>query len=315
MSSMTPHVRKLAQRSIDEYYNAYTFFAWPEALPRDCYWMSPELLSPFGTEIFDGLSQEQRHTLSQAELCNFFSITIHGERDLLAGVVPLLERDAADELSEYLHHFVKEENEHQWFFATFCRKYFGTILRPIGPPAAASPHPPDIAAFVTFAQILMFEEVGVFYNQKLAADERLPAIVREINRVHYADESRHIAFGRLYVKELHRALLGKYPADRLRELHDYIEAYLWWIGESFFSPDVYKQVGLKGYATRQRLLGDEAVRGRLSAAFARSRRLISQLRATLEPPDAAAERGGPEPAPDLDSDLEPALEPARPGPA
>ncbi len=55
--------------------------------------MSPELLSPpFGTEIFDGLTQEQRHTLSQAELCNFFSITIHGERDLLAGVVPPPER-------------------------------------------------------------------------------------------------------------------------------------------------------------------------------------------------------------------------------
>jgi hypothetical protein len=289
MSSMTPHVRKLAQRSIDEYYNAYTFFSWPDSLPRDCYWMSPELLSPFGTEIFDNLSQDQRHTLSQAELCNFFSITIHGERDLLAGVVPLLEIDAADEISEYLHHFVKEENEHQWFFAKFCRTYFETILRPIGPPAPASPHPPDIAAFVTFAQILMFEEIGVFYNQKMAADERLPEIVREINRVHYIDESRHIAFGRLYVKELHRPLVDRYPEPQLRALHDYIEAYLWWIGESFFSPDVYKQAGLKGYATRQRLLGDEAVRARRSAAFERSRRLISQLRSTLAPPGAVAE--------------------------
>jgi hypothetical protein len=256
--------------------------------------MSPELLSPFGTEIFDSLSQEQRHALSQAELCNFFSITIHGERDLLAGVVPLLELDAADEISEYLHHFVKEENEHQWFFATFCRKYFDTILRPIGPPAPASPHPPDIAAFVTFAQILMFEEVGVFYNQKMAADECLPEIVREINRVHYIDESRHIAFGRLYVKELHRSLLDRYPAAQLRDLHDYIEAYLWWIGESLFSPDVYKQAGLKGYATRQRLLGDEAVRRRLSAAFERSRRLIDQLRSALEPLGTTAERPDPD---------------------
>jgi hypothetical protein len=103
---MTPHERKLA--------------------PRDCYWMSPELLSPFGTEVFDALSQDQRHTLSPAELWN-------------------------------------------------------------------------------------------------------------------------------HVKALHGSLIDKYPARRLRELHDYIESYLWWVGESLFSPDAYNQVALKGYATRQRL--------------------------------------------------------------
>ena len=42
---------RLSSMSIEDYYNPYRVFQWPDSLPADMWWMSPDLMSTYGTEV------------------------------------------------------------------------------------------------------------------------------------------------------------------------------------------------------------------------------------------------------------------------
>jgi hypothetical protein len=62
------------------------------------------------------------------ECANFFSLTLQGERPLVAGISDRLysKRVTAD-ATEYLHHFLDEENKHMVMFGMFLNRYVGKV--------------------------------------------------------------------------------------------------------------------------------------------------------------------------------------------
>src|SRR2546422_11238359 len=77
---------RLSAQSIEDYYNPYKTFDWPDSLPGDLWWMSPELLTIAGSEFEDELDLAQRQRLSRFESVNFYSLNVHGIRELLIEV-------------------------------------------------------------------------------------------------------------------------------------------------------------------------------------------------------------------------------------
>src|SRR3954453_18913057 len=77
---------RLSAISRESRYDAFTAFEWPQSLPDDGYWMSPELLSCYDTPIWASLDDERRVRLSQREAVNFFSLNVELIRDLIAEV-------------------------------------------------------------------------------------------------------------------------------------------------------------------------------------------------------------------------------------
>ena len=251
---------RLAQLSTDTFYNPYQVFDWPAEVPAGQFWMSPELISLYGTPDMERLSPAELLGLSRWESINFYSANVHGIRDLLLAVLRRTYHADFEPYSDYFSHFIGEENAHMWFFAQFCLRYGGKIYKnknlPFGRPA-----PPDIQDFITFAQILIFEDIGHFYNARLKDDERLPPIVRQLNRVHYEDEARHIAMGRELVAGCHERLREKYPADALRQVEDYVCRYVKLSIESYYNPEAYVDAGLdEPYRLRERVLRHPARR-------------------------------------------------------
>lgn len=244
----------LSELSVEQYYNPYKTFVWPERLPRDSYWMSPDLISLVGTPRWEELDQQQRWRLSQCEAVNFFSFNVHGIKGLLAHALSVIHTTEFEDISEYLHHFIGEENEHMWFFAQFCNRYGGKIY--------ALPQlnfqgfeEPDIDHFVAFAKMLLAEQIGDYYNLFMKDDASLHPLVRQINRIHHEDESRHISMGRKIVKVLHEELVGKYSPKRLQEVEDYLRRYMMFLLESFYNPRAYRDAGLaEPYELRRQLL-------------------------------------------------------------
>ena len=114
---------RLTNKSIDDYYNPYKLFEWPESLPDDMWWMSPDLTTTYGTPIAERLSQDQLYALSKFESVNFYSLNVHGIRELLIEVTRRIHTKGFETPSEFFHHFIGEENEHMWFFAEFCKRY------------------------------------------------------------------------------------------------------------------------------------------------------------------------------------------------
>jgi len=244
---------RLIHVSRANHYNVYQAFDWPDALPGDRPWMSPELLSLHGTEDSERLSDDQRLALSRHEACWFFSLNVHGIRELLLEVVKRIHAAGFEGESEYFHHFIGEENQHMWFFAQFCRRY-GKLYPDKRLKLADQPEV-DLQAFTVFARILVFEELVDHFNARMANDDALPALLQQLNRAHHREESRHIAFGRMLLVSLHARLRERYSPERLAALEVYLRRYMTASVQSLYNPSVYRDAGLLDpYGLRVRLL-------------------------------------------------------------
>ena len=253
-------LERLGEKSAEDYYNPYRTFTWADSLPEDAYWMSPDLLTVHGTAVADELDERQLMQLSKWESINFYSLNVHGIRELLIEVVQRVHRSGFEAPSEFFHHFIGEENEHMWFFAEFCNRYGGKIYT--SPSLKVdTPTDPAVENFLVFARILLFEEIVDHYNLRMAEDPSLHETIRQVNRVHHRDESRHIAFRRELVSLLYGRIRERLSESELREVEAYLKRYIVFSLNSLYSPQAYRDAGLPDpLGIRSRLLADPARR-------------------------------------------------------
>lgn len=250
---------RLSAMSREKRYDVYEIFDWPESLPRDAYWMSPELTTCYGTDVWRELDETARITLSHSEAVNFFSLNVHLIRDLVAEVANRIYTTRYPGLSEFFHDFIHEENEHMWFFARFCQLYGGKLYpskKLVGDSSSRNEVVRDLAVF---GRILIAEELCDVFNVRMAHDSRLPPIAQQINAVHHSDESRHIAFGRQVMRALHEEAAERATAEEIREVGRYLARYVSLCLRSLYNPTMYADAGLAEAATlRGRMLADPA---------------------------------------------------------
>ncbi|BDH05486.1 MULTISPECIES: diiron oxygenase [Streptomyces] len=269
---------RLEAMAESDYYNPYTIFDWPESLETDRPWMSEDLVTLAGTEEWGRLTRDQQLALTRFEAVNFFSLNVHGIRELLSEVVLRIHTKTYADASEFLHHFIGEENEHMWFFGTFCLKYGGKVY-----PAVPQVGPGRIEGvgdaateLVIFARILIFEELVDYFNARMATDDSLPPIAQEINRVHHQDESRHVAFGRHLFTQLLDQVKESRPED-IPVLANYLETYLEYSVRSLYNPAVYRDAGLdQPLELRRRLLEHPARHAAHAAILNRTRKFLAR---------------------------------------
>ena len=164
MSDMARIIDRLVQRSVNEYYNPYQHFEWPPSIDEGDLWMSEPLISVYGTPIYENLDRPQKLCLAKWESVNFYSMNVHGIRELLLEVVNRVHVPGFEEPSRFFHHFIGEENEHMYFFAKFCTNYGGKIY-PTKKIKIRENKDQDIENIIVFSRILIFEEIVDFYNK------------------------------------------------------------------------------------------------------------------------------------------------------
>ena len=241
MSELAATVDRLCKLSREQVTSPWQI-DWPDELPADAWYFPPELISVRGTYAFEQLDEPTRKKLSLLEAANFFSLNIHGERALIAGLSDRLYRQRTGAITPYLHHFLEEENRHMVYFGEFCTRYARVY------PEKKLPFEREFAAgeedFLFFAKVMVFEEVVDVYNQRMAADERLHPLVCRINELHHRDELRHLAFGRKLVELLwkeHAPTWNNEVVNRVRETLSQYFAATW---REYHNPDVYRDAGL-----------------------------------------------------------------------
>lgn len=247
---------RLVAMSERDYYNPYRLFDWPDTIVQDAYWMSPELMTVHGTAVGDRLDEAQLKALSKWESVNFYSLNVHGIRELLTAIIARIHTPGFGLPSEYFHHIIGEENEHMWFFATFCLRYAGKVY-PDKSLSFAGPGIAEAETFLIFARLLIFEELVDVFNQRMGADDRLHPTIQQINSVHHQDESRHIAFGRQIVGLLHAELRRTLSVEQLASLEAYLKRYMRVSAESLCNPAMFADAGIPDpYGMRRATLAD-----------------------------------------------------------
>jgi hypothetical protein len=235
---------RLVEDSTDHYYNPYKRFEWVDALKDEQWWMSPALMSVHGTPWAEKLDEEQLMRLSKWESINFFSLNIHGIRELLIEVTRRIHTPGFEVASEFFHRFLGEENSHMWFFAQFCLRYGPKIYPDKALRQADVSHDQEVASFLVFARILIFEELVDHFNIRMGKDSSLHALIREINQAHHDDEWRHIVMGRKLVEQLYEPLRIRGDQAVLRYVDDYLRRYMVSSVQSLYNPTVYRDAGL-----------------------------------------------------------------------
>jgi len=240
--SFEASTHRLIQRSTGAGANRHAGFAWSPRAP-DRLAMSPALLPLAGLPVYQEMNDERRWRLALLEAVSFFSLNINGERDLMKGLEARLAGDVPAHVSRYLPHFLHEEAAHTEVFRRFCLMDGGFIFRDrqVRFPQEFLPGEEN---FVFFARALIFEEIADFYNRKLAADDTLWRLARDINRYHAEDEARHIAFGRLYVSALWEELGKHWTAEEKARIAGSLKRYLQSVQRSYVNADVYQKLGM-----------------------------------------------------------------------
>jgi hypothetical protein len=250
---------RLSKASCKKFYDVYNSFDWPAELQAGAWCMPPELMSLHGTPVYESLDDATRKRLSLYELANFFSLVLQGERLLVQGLAHRLYSTGNNrEITEYLHHFLDEENKHMVMFGEFCHRYAGKVYpeKKLALPRQFAKGEEEV---VFFCMAMVVEELGDYYNVLIAKDERVDPLVREINRFHHIDEARHLAFGRLYLAELFDRYASHWPAQTLAGFRRWLASYLRGSWADYYNPAVYRDAGIAdAYDVRQTALAHPA---------------------------------------------------------
>lgn len=264
METATDLAVRLTAQSREQFWNVYTDIEWPEALDTDRYAMTPELISIHGTELWDRLDEEQRRRLSLYEVANFFSLTLQGERPLVAGLSDrLYSKRVTQETTDYLHHFIDEENKHMIMFGMFLSRYVGKVY-PEKKIALSREYKKGEEELAFFCKVMVVEELGDYYNVKMMIDTSIDPTVKRVNWLHHRDESRHLGFGRRHLTELAEHWLAEWDDETKQGFSDWLGAYLKSSWNDFYNPTMYKDAGLpeagfgSGYEIRKMALAHEA---------------------------------------------------------
>lgn len=255
METASQIATRLSKASCKKFYDVYNTFEWPVTLQKDAWCMPPELISIYGTPVYDSLDEATRLRLSLHEISNLFSLVLQGERLLVQGLAHRLYSTSNNrEITEYLHHFLDEENKHMVMFGEFCHRYIGKVY-----PEKKLAMPREFAKgqeeVVFFCMAMVVEELGDYYNVVIAKDERVDPLVREINKVHHIDEARHLAFGRLYLAELFERYSPQWSDQSLAEFRQWLANYFKASWADYYNPTVYRDAGITdAYDVRQMAL-------------------------------------------------------------
>lgn len=211
--------KRLSALSREHFYDVYRTFDWPDEIDPDHLSMPPEVTTLSGTEVWSSLTDEQIHRLTICETATLFANTLHGERLLVSGLATqLYGRDATPEITDYLHHFLDEENKHMIMFGLFCEKYVGRVYpdKKFSLPGHAMAPGEELIRF--YAMAMVVEAFGDYYNVRAMQDDRCDPLTRAISRAHHYDEARHLAFDRAYLTELAAEYLPQWPEETLSRL-------------------------------------------------------------------------------------------------
>ena len=259
METASQLATRLSRASCKKFYDVYNAFEWPEQLQEGAWCMPPELISIYGTPVWDAMDEAQRKRLSLYEICNLFSLVLQGERLLVQGLAHRLYQSGNDkDITGYLHHFLDEENKHMVMFGEFCNRYIGKVYpeKKIALPREFAKGEEEV---VFFCLAMVVEELGDYYNVVIEKDERCDPLVREINKVHHIDEARHLAFGRVYAAELFDRYSPQWSPETLAGFRQWLAGYLKSSWADYYNPTVYRDAGLAdSYEIRQAALAHPA---------------------------------------------------------
>jgi hypothetical protein len=233
---------RLLRSSLDHSYEPGIDIDWAAPL-GDGGWGIPEhRVSLYGTELWDGLTEEQRRTLSVHEVCSIARIGLWFEIILMQMLLRYAyDRDPRSRHIQYALTEIADECRHSIMFAKMTERYgvpdyaprrltheLGRFFKTV----ASGP--------AMFAGTLFVEEILDQMQREAMRDDSVQPLIRMVNRIHVTEEARHVRYAR---EELMRIMPRTNAAQRA--LARYLSARVAFVvARNLIHRDVYRAVGI-----------------------------------------------------------------------
>ncbi|SDR72439.1 P-aminobenzoate N-oxygenase AurF [Nocardioides scoriae] len=277
-ASPTSVPERLLRSSARHSYDPEVDIDWDAPVDPTLWGMQPERMSLYGTDLWEGLTQEQRITLSHHEVASIASVGLWFELILMQ----MMLRDAYDDdpTAAHMHYALTEvadECRHSTMFGKSIA-HFGVPA--YGPPAKVHRLGRLFNAVVrgpsAYASILVAEEILDTWQREVMKDERVQPVTRMVARIHVLEEARHMTFARDEVRRQVADLSGL----ALLKQQVLTAQTCFMVARSLVNPEIYRAVGIDPRVGRRAALGNPHYRatmqwmGEKPLAFLRENRLL-----------------------------------------
>lgn len=213
------------------------------SVPFDCsyFYMPQDMVSLYGTPLWDQMTRDQRVRLSMHEACSAF-----------AGLI-WLENQLSFKLLDYLIDESPLGLEFYWMqieVADECRHsmMFGEAIKRCGVPWYKPRYSSLIAFFTKYLtsrfgmmlSTLAAEDVTGYLHSRTEQDPECHPVMRELSRIHILEEARHRGYAHQYLRQSwpHVGIFRRSMIRRYGLLSTRI------IIRQLVHPDIYKNLGL-----------------------------------------------------------------------
>ena len=266
LDSVRRTATRLMKSSSKNSYDPDLDIDWDAPVPDDKKFMPFERVSIYGTELWDGLSEEQRIELSRHELASVASTGLWFEIILIEMLARwVYNQDPQDPRTHYALTEIGDETRHVLMFAKAIERLGTPTYRP---PAVvrqlARVYKAVAAGPALFAPVLVAEEITDRLQRETMNDEDVNPLVRMVNRIHVVEAARHVRFAREEVARQMQTL--GLPA---RVLDNVVSAEgAEGVADSRIRTQVYKSVGIAP--------GDGLKAARSNPNYAETRRWMAE---------------------------------------
>lgn len=238
-----PKIQKLVAAAERNSFDPFVEIDWDQPIADTAYFLPPEHLPLYGTEVWDAMTELERMEYSRHECASLCSAGMWFENILMSMVLRhLYDLPASDAAHRYLFIETGDECRHSAMFGEFIRRagtpayevdpwlrFGGKVMTNIAGKAAG------------FIAILAAEEILDISNRATMKDERVHPISRQMAKLHVLEEARHMSFARTWLDAVWPTLN---PLDRIRAA-TLAPAYVFGIADALVNDEVYKTLGIE----------------------------------------------------------------------
>ncbi|PTR30555.1 para-aminobenzoate N-oxygenase AurF [Rhodococcus sp. OK519] len=257
---------RLLRGSVKRSYAPVVDMDWDAPLEDGKYFLPPDVLSLYGTPMWDTMSEKQRIELSRQESANILSVGIWFENILNQALLRhLLHNDPGSLHTRYTLTEMGDECRHMAMFGRAIERMGAKPYQLRWYQAAAvNVLPKTFRGTMLWVAALIGEEIFDATQRRVVDDPQLQPLIARLMRIHVTEEARHIQFARAGVRR------------RIAETHRLEKL---WVGAAqglgglllerlFTNPAMYQRAGLDPREARRQARANPHFRENQRRGFA-----------------------------------------------
>lgn len=242
---------RLLKGSVRRSYIPSVDIDWEAPLEEDRFFIAPQTISLYGTELWERMDREQQIELSRQEFVNMLSTAIWFENILNQGILRnAMHADPRSHETQYALTELGDETRHMVMFGKAIDKVGAEpIALPVVERCFLNIVPMFLRGTLLWILALLGEDITDELQRQMIDDPEIQPLVHRVLRIHITEEARHINYARDGIRKYLDAMprWKRVGLANLLGLHGIINQ------QAFTSEVVYRRAGLSNPKEARRI--------------------------------------------------------------